>query len=84
MSQYTEVIGIIIEINRMITTQAQQIEGTQQQTAQLMDLVQNGIDGSPSKHVSDVKQGIEDVRGAFDKALSALSDAQGAVQRVSS
>ncbi|MDR0514528.1 MAG: hypothetical protein LBG81_05135 [Coriobacteriaceae bacterium] len=82
MSQYTEVIAIIMEINRMISQQGQQIEATQRQTSELMDLVHEGIDGSPSKHVSDVKQGIDQVREAFKKALSALGEAQAAVARV--
>ncbi len=58
MSSYSEVIGLIVEINRIITAQAQRIELTASSTSQLMDLVMSSIDGAPSKYVPDVKSGI--------------------------
>jgi hypothetical protein len=83
MSTYTEVIQLIGEIDRIISAQAQQLEGASSSTSELMDLVQSGIDGAPSKHVGDVKSGIDGTRNAFREALSALSNAQAAIRALS-
>jgi methyl-accepting chemotaxis protein len=79
MSQYTELIGLMGELNRTIQAQANNIENTSGGTNELMDLVSSNIDGAPSSYVNDVKSGIEDVRKAFSDAIDALGEAQAAV-----